>query len=70
MTKPYWFRDVHKQMQKSMKEETDAIRLYQQRALQARQGGYGKVADMYNLIRKEEEHHLEEFVEAIETLHP
>jgi len=70
MTKPYWFKDVHKQLLLSWKEEDKAITAYRDRALQARQGGYSTVADTYDHIRKEEEHHLTEINEAIKNLHP
>jgi rubrerythrin len=69
MTRPYWFKDVHKFLQKSIKEETDTIRWYKQRAVHARMGGYNSVADLYDHIRKEEEQHLEEFTKAIKELH-
>jgi len=69
MTKPYWFKDVLKQLQKSWIEETNAAKMYKQRALQARQGGYSSVADMYDHIRREEEDHAEEITEAIKDLH-
>lgn len=69
MTKPYWFKDVHRQLQKSLQEETKAIYLYRERAKQARLGGYSTVAAMYDEIRKEEEHHMDEITKAIKELH-
>jgi rubrerythrin len=69
MTGPYLSKDVHKFLQKSIKEESDTIRWYQQRAANARMAGYNKVAELYDHIRKEEEKHLDEFTQAIKELH-
>lgn len=54
-------KELLHQVQDSIKEEEAAIDVYRRRADYCRRG-YPKIAEIYDHIRKEEEHHREEFL--------
>ena len=55
-------------LRQSIQEETAAIRGYMSRAAEAREAGRAKLADKYDEIRKEEEHHLQELKSELANL--
>ncbi len=55
-------------LQLSIREETQAIGNYKLRAATARQGGNQPLAAKYDEIRQEEEHHLQELNAALSRL--
>jgi rubrerythrin len=54
-------KELLAQVQDSIREEEAAIDVYRRRADYCRRG-YPKIAEIYDHIRKEEEHHREEFL--------
>jgi rubrerythrin len=56
-------------LRQSIQEEETAIRAYNARRAEARRAGHAKLADKYDEIKKEEEHHLQELQNELAKLH-
>jgi len=64
------YREIHRQLSDSIREELDAASRYQRRRAYARAAGYHEVAKLYDHISGEEKHHSEEFLKASHKLKP
>jgi rubrerythrin len=60
-------KELLAQVQDSIREEEAAIDVYRRRADYCRRG-YPKIAEIYDHVREEEEHHLKEFQDMAEGI--